>query len=430
MNITNVDDKIIRETYLKEYNLKDNFDLNDLKATQYLENQKFIDFANYWENDFFKIMDSMNIRRPNIVSRVTDYIQEIFDFVDLIDKKGYIFHDDGSVYFYGTKYNNICDSNGLFSKDPLNPYNFVLLKKANQYSPSWKSPYGGNVRPGWHIECSAMAKSIFGEHYDIHAGGIDLKFPHHHNEMQQSNSILDREKDSKDFVEHFIHQGHLNINGLKMSRSLKNFISVELLSKKYSSNTFRYLFLLHHYADPIDYSEESMINAEYYNEYFKNFFKQIKSFLVNKNCVKCKKFTSYEINLSKQILNAKILIKEELSNNLNTLNAIKIMHDICKSIFIYIKLNSDELISSEILLDAKELIKMHLVSFGIDSFEIESLKLIELVKLVSSIRTNIRDIAKYSSSKDCKTISSCLYNLSDEIRDKKLKELGYELVDT
>ena len=109
MNITNVDDKIIKGTYEKEYG--DDINLESLTEDKYLDNQKFVDFANYWEYDFFKVMDSMNIHRPHIVGRVTEYIKEIFDFVEVIDMNGYAFVDDGSVYFYGTKYGNVLDEN-------------------------------------------------------------------------------------------------------------------------------------------------------------------------------------------------------------------------------------------------------------------------------------------------------------------------------
>jgi cysteinyl-tRNA synthetase len=269
MNITNVDDKIIKATYQKEYGLCDDFDLNTLHEDQLLPNQKFVEFADYWEKDFFDILDQLRIKRPNIVSRVTDYIDEIFQFVDEIDKKGYAFENNGSVYFYGTKYSNIKDPELMdYSKHPNDPKNFVLLKKAKKYEPGWESKWG-IVRPGWHIECSAMASSVFGSKIDIHGGEIDLKFPHHHNELLQSNArfghdckidepyetnetcntnTVNKEVASCGWVDNFMHTGHLNIVStdgckFKMSRSLKNFITVSEILQQYSADQLRMLFL-------------------------------------------------------------------------------------------------------------------------------------------------------------------------------------------
>lgn len=185
-NITNVDDKIIRGAYQKFYGktlIPDDYDLNNLDPSMYLDNQYFIDYANEWENKFFEDMNKMKIKRPNIVARVTEYVQEMFDFVNSINTRGFAFEDGGSAYFYGTKYNNIQEDDGSFSKDPKNIYNFVLLKKTKPYEPGWNYDNKSfttvnSVRPGWHLECSAIGSSIYGSNYDIHFGGIDLKLHH------------------------------------------------------------------------------------------------------------------------------------------------------------------------------------------------------------------------------------------------------------
>jgi cysteinyl-tRNA synthetase len=189
-NITDVDDKIIRATYQKFYGatlIPDDYDLNKLDSSMYLDNQHFSDYANSWEEKFFDDMQSMRVKKPNIVARVTEYIQEIFDLVAAIDLHGYAFEHDGSVYFHGTKYNNIQSENGSFDLDPSNPYNFSLLKKTKPYEPGWMFKTTlpttftkvQEVRPSWHSECGAISSKIYGYNYDIQFGGIDLKFPHH-----------------------------------------------------------------------------------------------------------------------------------------------------------------------------------------------------------------------------------------------------------
>ena len=437
MNITNVDDKIIRATYQKEYNLPDDFNLNELKELQYLNNQKFIDYANYWENNFFRIMDQMNIKKPNIISRVTEYIEEIFEFVEQIDKKGFAFHNNGSVYFYGTKYNNISETNGSFSTDPSNEHNFVLLKRAQDYAPSWESRYKTRVRPGWHIECSAMAKSVYGNHFDIHAGGIDLKFPHHHNEMQQSNCICKQTQTDPEWVDHFMHQGHLNIEGLKMSRSLKNFISVEEIAKTHSANKLRYLFLLHGWADPMDYSEHTLRDAEYFDDYFKNLMIQTQSILLRKTTIMHKKFSDHEIKYSQLLDDTKISIDSELRNNINTLNCIKILHELGSQMFIYVKTveGLNLIVSSELLSDTLEYIKSILCVFGL-TFDKVSTNDDKLLGVISDIRTNIRIIAKDIGNKVkqldknlAREVTQTLYELTDRIRDKDLPAIGIQLTD-
>ncbi len=161
-NITDNDDKIIKATYQKKYGttlIPDDYDLNKLDPSMYLSYQHFSDFANEWEKKFFDDMQSMRVKKPNVVARITEYIQKIFELVAAINANGYAFENDGSVYFYRTKYNNIQSENGSFDKDPMNPYNFSLLKKSKPYEPKWN--YGTklsntfttvqNVKMSWHF---------------------------------------------------------------------------------------------------------------------------------------------------------------------------------------------------------------------------------------------------------------------------------------
>lgn len=125
----------------------------------------------------------------------------------------------------------------------------MLWKKSKQNEPSWDSPFGPG-RPGWHIECSAMAASVFSYPVDIHSGGVDLKFPHHTNELAQSEAFYNKPQ----WINYFLHTGHLHIEGLKMSKSLKNFITIKEILKSYSSNQIRLIFLLHKYDSLMSFS--------------------------------------------------------------------------------------------------------------------------------------------------------------------------------
>ncbi len=138
-------------------------------------------------------------------------------------------------------------------QEKVNPTDFALWKVSKPGEPAWDSPWGRG-RPGWHIECSAMAGAIFGSQIDMHSGGIDLKFPHHDNEIAQSESAFGNDN----WVNFFVHSGHLHIQGCKMSKSLKNFITIKEALQKYSSRQIRILFLLHSWKDTLDYSDQGM----------------------------------------------------------------------------------------------------------------------------------------------------------------------------
>jgi cysteinyl-tRNA synthetase len=413
-----------------------------------------LNYSNSWEKKFFDTMDLMKIKRPNIVSRVTEYIQEIFDFVDAIDMRGYTFEDNGSVYFYGTKYNNIKSDDGKYSKDPSDPHNFVLLKKTKPYEPGWI--YGmdnsgrfstvHSVRPGWSIECSAMASSIFGHNFDIHLGGIDLKLCyHHHNEMQQSNARYKINDSDPDWVNHFMHMGHLGIDGLKMSRSLKNFITVSEIMKEYSHDQIRMLFLLHNWSDSMDYSDETMKHATFYVDLFKNFFLQTKSILLRPTTKRHKKFGPLEMKFFEYMEKIKLNVDSFLRSNIDTPNVIKSLHELVSSFFTYVTNveKKETNASEEIINDTSSYVKSILSVFGIDDFDGSDEKKksndeteTKLLKVIQDIRTELRDVAKDIVTKVkpldknvARELQQSIYKLTDKVRDKVLPSLGLQLTD-
>ena len=151
------------------------------------------------------------------------------------------------------------------------PTDFALWKSSKGGEPWWDSPWGKG-RPGWHIECSVMASAICGENLDIHTGGVDLKFPHHDNELAQAEAYYD----NSNWVKYFLHSGHLTISGCKMSKSLKNFITIQEALKKHTSRQLRLVFLLHSWKDTLDYSDATMNMAIQYEKFLNEFFLNVK----------------------------------------------------------------------------------------------------------------------------------------------------------
>ncbi|KAI9327242.1 tRNA synthetases class I (C) catalytic domain-containing protein [Zopfochytrium polystomum] len=254
----------------------------------------FRDFAAYWEAEYFKDMDALNVRRPDILTRVSEYVPEIIEFVKTIIKNGFAYESEGSVYFNTAKFDK--DPAHFYAKlephsasnlkllqegegdleagtgEKVNKSDFVLWKKSKPGEPSWESPWGLG-RPGWHIECSAMAGDVIGEKLDIHAGGIDLAFPHHDNEIAQSEGHYN----CKQWVNYFLHTGHLHIENQKMSKSLKNFLTIQQILEKHTPSQIRILFLLNSWDSIIDFKDSSFQEARVFETTINNFLINAKS---------------------------------------------------------------------------------------------------------------------------------------------------------
>jgi cysteinyl-tRNA synthetase len=244
-NFTDVDDKIIKKS-------------NETGEACSAITEKYID-------EFHNEMDALNVLRPTMEPKATEHIDHIIRFVEkLIDKGKAYAVDDGNVYFSIEAFEHYGRLSGRNPEDmragariaveekKKNPLDFTLWKPAKPGEPYWESPWG-NGRPGWHIECSAMSHEYLGEGFDIHGGGKDLIFPHHENEIAQSEALF-----GKQFVKYWIHNGFVDINHEKMSKSLGNFTMIKEVLDKYSPEVIRMFLLSKHYRSPIDYSEQSM----------------------------------------------------------------------------------------------------------------------------------------------------------------------------
>ena len=244
-NFTDVDDKIIKKS-------------NETGEACPAITEKYID-------EFHNEMDALNVLRPTMAPKATEHIDHIIEFVKkLIDRGKAYAVDDGNVYFSIDAFENYGRLSGRNPEDmragariavdekKKNPLDFTLWKPAKPGEPYWESPWG-NGRPGWHIECSAMSHEYLGEGFDIHGGGKDLIFPHHENEIAQSEALFGTR-----FVKYWIHNGFVDINHEKMSKSLGNFTMIKEVLEKYSPEVIRMFLLSKHYRSPIDYSEQSM----------------------------------------------------------------------------------------------------------------------------------------------------------------------------
>ncbi len=212
---------------------------------------------------------ALGILPPNVEPKATESMAAIVDMVQVLLDKGYAYKaDNGDVYYdvsrfsdYGQLANKKLEDLRAGARVEIeaakqDPLDFVLWKPAKPGEPSWPSPWGAG-RPGWHIECSAMSKSCLGEHFDIHGGGMDLKFPHHENEIAQSEAA-----NEQTFVNLWMHNGFVQIDDEKMSKSLGNFFTLREVLKVYQPEILRYFIVASHYRSPLNYSDENLEHAK------------------------------------------------------------------------------------------------------------------------------------------------------------------------
>jgi len=248
MNLTDVDDKIIKKA------IEEGVDTKEIT-------KKF-------EQAFFDDIKKLKIKQADVYPKATEHIKEIEDIISKLEEKQIAYNVNGNVFYDVIKFNGYGKLSGKniddlesgarveVNEEKKNPLDFALWKKAKEGEPAWESPWGEG-RPGWHIECSAMSMKHLGETIDIHAGGSDLIFPHHENEIAQSEASSGHE-----FVKFWLHFGFLNINKEKMSKSLGNFFTTRDILSKYPAEAVRLLFVQSHYASPLNFSKELLDAAQ------------------------------------------------------------------------------------------------------------------------------------------------------------------------
>jgi cysteinyl-tRNA synthetase len=247
-NFTDIDDKIIKKA-----------------------NEEGVDYRTIAEKyiaEFYVDMGGLGLEKPTVEPRATEHISGMIDLISTLVDKGFAYQREGDVFFSVEKFR---DYGKLSGRDPEemqagarveidekkeNPLDFALWKSSKSGEPFWESPWGEG-RPGWHIECSVMSQKYLGDTLDIHGGGKDLVFPHHENEIAQSEAAT-----GNPFARYWIHNGFVNINKEKMSKSLGNILTIKEILKEWHPEVLRLFFLSHHYRSPVDYSEDSLLDAK------------------------------------------------------------------------------------------------------------------------------------------------------------------------
>ena len=397
-NFTDVDDKIINRANNEGVDAK-------VIADRYIE-------------EALKDAKALNVKEPTYAPRVTQEIKEIIEMIQTLIEQKNAYEVDGTVFFdtvsfkeYGKLSGKKLDELEIGSRIKLdeakkNETDFVLWKPKKEGEIAWQSPWGEG-RPGWHIECSVMAKKYLGEEIDIHAGGEDLIFPHHENEIAQSECC-----NHKTFAKYWLHNGFINIENEKMSKSKGNFFTVRDIAKEVPYDVIRFFILCGHYRAPINFSREAMEASKKSLDRIKNCVNNLNHLINN---AKVENITEEEKNLDifKNIKNHKNTFEEEMENDFNTSNAITCIFEIVRLINITVNANSSKEFLQMLLNELISLCNVLGILYEteqnnntIDEKEIEEL------------------IAKRQEAKKNKD-----YKLADEIRDS-LKSKGIILRDT
>lgn len=431
--------------------------LDKHKGKDVNDNSIFSQLPRHYEGEFHKDMAALNIQPPSVLTRVSEYVPEVIEFIEKIIKNGYAYESKGSVYFNTVKFDEtkdhyyakllpeafgdsqaLAEGEGALSDqttEKLNVTDFALWKFSKAGEPSWDSPWGKG-RPGWHIECSAMAGAIFDSSLDIHSGGIDLKFPHHDNEIAQSEAAFS----CNNWVNFFLHSGHLHIQGCKMSKSLKNFITIKDALKKYTSRQIRILFLLHSWKDTLDYSDHGMDSALSFEKSLKEFFFRVKDFSRNARFDEpngYNKFTKVERELLDLLQEKKSLIHQALCDSINTSNVLKEISNLISSTNSYMSNNYNlpnynHNIVRDVSLFITNLMKIFGVidnnesigfqsSGGSESLNQEQI-LMPYLNALSKFRDDIRVEARLTKQIE-------ILKLCDKLRDDVLPDLGVLIED-
>lgn len=252
--------------------------LDEAHGSNITDHRIFKELAEFWEADFMEDMKQLQVVPPSVLVRVSEVIPEILVYIQQIMQNGFAYEADGSVYFDvaafdsspGHRYAKLCPKSagnpcffeegegslGVKLTGKRDPRDFALWKASKPGEPWWESPWGKG-RPGWHIECSVMANCVLPGKMDIHSGGIDLAFPHHDNEIAQAEAYSNQDS----WVNYFLHAGHVHIEGHKMSKSLKNFISIKDALRRYTSRQIRMFILLHQWNNTVIFKESAMDEA-------------------------------------------------------------------------------------------------------------------------------------------------------------------------
>lgn len=363
--------------------------------------------------EYYQDADGLNIKRATVNPRATEYITDIVEFVKGLVDKGYAYAVDGDVYFRTKKfeaYGQLVGQNldDLQAGARINvderkedPMDFAVWKAQKPGEPAWESPWGLG-RPGWHIECSCMAKKLLGDTIDIHAGGMDLTFPHHENEIAQSEALT-----GKKFANYWLHAAFLNVNNQKMSKSLNNFLTARDALKEYDADVIRFLMLSGHYRIQLNFSTELLDSAKASIERLYNAIGNLESLMTE---VKLEAMTEEEKKYLDSLDSYRQRYIEKMDDDFNTADAISVLFDLVRDINTNVTINS----SKELCEKALELIRELGMPLGI-------LQKTTKVSLEEEVEALIQARQDARKNRD--------FALADKIRDD-LKARGIILEDT
>jgi len=396
-NLTDVDDKTIKRS-------------EEMGISLQQLGEKFGDA-------YFKDSAKLNIKKPGVNPRATQHISEIIDLIQTLIDKGYAYIVNGDVYYDVSKFEDYgllsgnraeaLETGARIEVDPRkrNPADFALWKRQKPGEPAWNSPWGKG-RPGWHVECSAMSMKYLGETLDIHAGGKDLIFPHHENEIAQSEATTGRP-----FVKYWLHNEWLTVNGEKMSKSLGNFITAHDAMERYGPQVVRYFLASVHYRSPIDFNDQSLGQAKRNLERMLNAMESLKALEVSGQ-----KQVDDEA-LLQEAKEAKQRFEEAMNDDFNTPLAISALFNLTKAINVYAETHGtiEEKVKEEILEILRGLVE-NVLGIKLEREKPEREELTEnLLNLILDLRERMRE------KRDWKT--------ADEIRNR-LQTLGFVIEDT
>jgi len=345
-NLTDVDDKIINKA-------------NEEGASAEEVAERYIQA--YWED-----VKNMGLAEPTLQPKATEHIGEMIEIIERLIEKGLAYVVDGDVYFeiasfagYGKLSHRSLDDMRAGERveiDPRkrHPMDFALWKSAKPGEPAWESPWGKG-RPGWHIECTAMSLKYLGADFDIHGGGRDLIFPHHENEIAQTEGYTGRR-----FARYWLHGGMVNIGEEKMAKSVGNIVLVRDLLKETNANVLRLLALGTHYRSPIDFSSEKLKEAEAAYERFLNVRRRIKDTLEAPTVTILPEKTGLTERLEKALAAAKEKFIESMDDDFNSAAAIAALFELVKEINTFIEEHDEMTMRAQELLERADMLLIEL----------------------------------------------------------------------
>ncbi|WP_372494188.1 cysteine--tRNA ligase [Fuchsiella alkaliacetigena] len=406
VNFTDIDDKMINRAEEEGVNIEE-------LAERFIE-------------AYFEDTKRLNIKKADAYPKATEHIYDIIELIEILEEEEYAYEVDGDVFFavkqfedYGKLSNQSLEELASGSRVDINekkrnPLDFVLWKNSKAGEPSWDSPWGAG-RPGWHTECSVMSMFYLGRKFDFHTGGVDLVFPHHENEIAQSEAVTESQ-----VVNYWLHNGYINIDGEKMSKSLGNFFTTREIFAEYDPQVVRFFLISKHYRSPINFSDAELAVAQKGLERLKNTVQRLDNLIAgDQQELKPGSSVEYE-ELTELIETKKKKFVAAMDDDLNTALAIGSLHELAKELNTLI--NTSDLQLAQGLISTLEKAADFFAEAGEVlglEFSGEEIKDDNLVAPLIELLLKIRSEAREEQN----------WDLADQIRDE-LAELGVKIEDT